>query len=240
MIMLKNKTKQNKQQKNVHSQPDTSDITQRPRLMKAAEERLTSFGDEMAEALSILEAKDKTVTVFGSARFKTNHPDYKKAREISAMLANEGFTIVTGGGGGIMQAGNHGAHDVDKSTVGFNIRLPYEQILNKYVSEPASFNYFFTRKVMLTFFADAYIYFPGGFGTLDELFEVLTLMQTKKIPIVPVVLVGGKFWRPLDRFIKNHLLKASTISKEDLKLYTITDDGRKIKNMLKECGPNSC
>lgn len=200
--------------------------------MKAAEKRLSGFDEEIANAYDVLKHHPKTVTIFGSARFKKTHPHYKKAREVSAMLANEGFTVVTGGGGGIMQAGNHGAHDAQKKSVGFNIQLPYEQILNEYVTENVSFHYFFTRKVMLTFFADAYIYFPGGFGTLDELFEVLTLMQTEKIPRVPIILVGGKFWRPLDRFVRSHLLKSRTISAKDLSLYTITDDLKKIKKIV--------
>lgn len=218
--------------KKVNPQRDTEDLGQRARLMEVSEKHLAKFDDEITNGYKILKKKDKTITIFGSARFKQNHPAYKKAREVSRLLALDGFTIVTGGGGGIMQAGNHGSHDAKKSSIGFNIRLPYEQVLNKYVTEASSFHYFFTRKVMLTFFADAYIYFPGGFGTLDELFEVLTLMQTKKIPKVPVILVGSTFWKPFDRFIRRHLLTAGTISKKDLDLYTITNDYKKIQYLV--------
>lgn len=213
-----------KQTKDVNPPIDTSDLRQRQRLMEAAEGRLTKFDNEIAAGHRILRKFPKTVTIFGSARFKPSHYYYKKAQRLSKELAERGFTIVTGGGGGIMQAGNHGASDAGKATVGLNIRLPYEQILNRYVTHHASFHYFFTRKVMLTFFADAYLFFPGGFGTFDELFEVLTLIQTKKMPRVPVILVDKKYWKPLDRFIKRHMLDSRTISPGDEKLYQITQD----------------
>ncbi len=211
---------------------DTSDIGQRQRLMAAAEKRLTSFEDEIAAGYQVIKKYDKTISIFGSARFRQNHPHYKLARQLSAELAQDGFTIVTGGGGGIMQAGNHGAHDVQRENVGFNIQLPNEQILNKFVSRRASYHYFFTRKVMLTFFADAYIYFPGGFGTLDELFEVLTLTQTKKMPRVPIILVGTKYWRAFDKFVKKQLLANRTISPGDEKLYVITDNFKTVRRIV--------
>lgn len=219
-------------EKHVDPQPDTRDIKQRSRIMNAAGKRLSSFDKELASGHELLEKHEKTVTFFGSARSSKRHPYYKKAREIAHILADDGFTIVTGGGGGIMQAGNHGAHDAGKASVGLNIQLPYEQILNEYVTEHQSFHYFFTRKVMLTFFADAYIYFPGGFGTLDELFEVLTLIQTGKIPKVPVVLVGNKFWKSLDKFIASQLLKNKYVNFIDTKLYTITEDPKKIRKII--------
>lgn len=223
--MLKNK-------KTVHPQPNTRDIKQRTRMMKAAEKRLSSFDEEIANGYEIIKKQQKTVTFFGSARVSHVHPSYKKAREIAKMLAEDGFTVVTGGGGGIMKAGNHGAHDAGKTTIGLNIQLPYEQILNEYVTENASFHYFFTRKVMLTFFADAYVYFPGGFGTLDELFELLTLMQTGKIPKVPVVLVGNKYWKSLEKFITSQLVRNKYVNYIDTKLYAITEDPKRIRRII--------
>src|SRR5690606_1102364 len=135
-----------------------------------------------------------TITVFVSARFDEHHPHYKKAQEVSAALAQEGYEIVTGGGGGIMEAANRGAFEVGCQSIGLNIELPFEQGLNPYTTDSMSFRYFFARKVILAFGARAYIYFPGGFGTLDELFEIITLIQTKKMEVAPIILVGNKFW----------------------------------------------
>ena len=221
-----------KNKKLVHSQPNTRDIRQRSRLMAAAQKRLAKFDDELADGYDVIKNYQKTVTIFGSARVSHLHPLYKKARKLAHLLSEDGFTVVTGGGGGIMKAGNHGARDAGKDTVGFNIQLPYEQILNEYANKNASFHYFFTRKVMLTFFADAYIYFPGGFGTLDELFELLTLIQTEKIPKVPVILVGSKHWKALDKFIRSTIYKSHYIHAKDMKLYTITDDFDVIRKLI--------
>lgn len=226
-VMLKNK-------KNVHPQPNTRDIKQRARLMEQAEKRLSSFDNEIADGYEVLKQFDKTITFFGSARFTHLHPYYKKAREFAKQLSEDGFTIVTGGGNGIMKAGNQGAHDAQQETVGFNIQLPYEQLLNEYATKNTSFHYFFTRKVMLTFFADAYICFPGGFGTLDEFFELVTLMQTEKIPKVPIILVGNRYWKQLDKFIKSQLLKNKTVSAKDVRLYTITEDFSKIRKIVSQ------
>lgn len=222
--------------KKVHPQPNTRDIKQRSRMMKAAERRLSSFDEEIADGYEVLSKQNKTVTFFGSARVSHLHPYYKKARALAKILADDGFTVVTGGGEGIMKAGNHGAHDAGKNTIGLNIQLPYEQILNEYVTEHVSFHYFFTRKVMLTFFADAYVYFPGGFGTLDELFELLTLIQTGKIPKVPIVLVGNKYWKSFDKFISAQLLKNKYVAFVDTKLYTITEDPERIRRIINHNG----
>lgn len=221
-----------KNKKTIHAQPNTRDIKQRSRLMAAAQKRLAKFDEELANGYEIIKNYDKTVTFFGSARVSHYHPSYKKARALAKLLSEDGFTVVTGGGGGIMKAGNQGASEAGNDTVGFNIQLPYEQILNEYANKNSSFHYFFTRKVMLTFFADAYIYFPGGFGTLDELFELLTLIQTEKIPKVPIVLVGTRYWKPLDKFIRTQLLRNRLIQAKDMRLYTITDDFKKIRKII--------
>lgn len=205
------------------SKPNTT-ITDRAHLMAAASERLMHTSDEFATAYEVLKNHEKTVTFFGSARTSEDHQDYREARSLAHQLALDGYTVTTGGGAGIMQAANHGAYDAMKPSIGFNIKLPHEQILNQYVSQSASFHYFFTRKVMLVFFSSAIIVFPGGFGTIDELAEALTLIQTKKIPKVPVVLVGTDFWNNFDAFIRENMLNRGLISEGDEDLYTITDD----------------
>jgi uncharacterized protein (TIGR00730 family) len=207
----------------------------RKEMEHTAQERIELVGRELAEGISFSERHTRSVTFFGSARFKENHPSYKQAYTLAKMLSEEGFAITTGGGPGIMEAANRGAHDSKGHSLGFTIRLPLEEVSNPYVNESVHFYYFFTRKVALSFAAEAYVYFPGGFGTLDELLEILTLIQTKKIPRVPVILFGKKFWQPLDTFLKNHLAtKYKTIDKGDTKLYVITDDTKVALKVIKK------
>lgn len=193
-------------------------------LQQETAERVTRIEREFADGFNLINNHENTVTIFGSARFKEGNKHYELAREVGSALAKEGFTIVTGGGGGIMEAGNRGAFEADGQSIGLNITLPHEQVLNPYTTDSMPFHYFFTRKVVLAFEAQAYVYLPGGYGTLDELFEVMTLMQTNKIPHVPIVLMGSEFWGGLDTFIREHLLDGDkTISPGDENLYTITD-----------------
>lgn len=166
------------------------------------------------------------VTLFGSARTKPDHPAYKMAEEIAAKLVEHGFGVITGGGPGIMEAGNRGARSKGGKSVGLNIDLPFEQKSNDYVDRDKSldFDYFFVRKVMFVRYSQGFVVMPGGFGTLDELFEALTLIQTEKIGRFPIVMVGSTFWGPLVEWIKNTLLKErKNINKEDLDLFQIVD-----------------
>jgi len=189
-----------------------------------------------------------SITLFGSARSDKNNPYYKKATKLCSMLCANGYNIITGGGGGIMEAANKGAYECGGcESIGLNIALPQEQKPNKYTTTEIGFDYFFARKVMLVKYSFTYIIFPGGFGTLDELFEALTLMQTKKISQVKIILVGIEYWQPLYEFIKNSMIKEGVISKEDLNLIFLSDDLEEIvnevdnllvkhANNLKECG----
>jgi uncharacterized protein (TIGR00730 family) len=163
------------------------------------------------------------VTVFGSARFTEVHPYYRMARKLGAELARAGFTVMTGGGPGIMEAANRGAKDVGGRSIGCNIVLPEEQKPNVYLDQWITFRYFFVRKVMLVKYSYAFVALPGGFGTLDEVFETATLIQTGKIREFPLVLMGKEFWAPLLEFMTERLIKARTIDAEDLSRIIVTD-----------------
>src|ERR1043165_743794 len=162
------------------------------------------------------------VTVFGSARFKEDHPFYAMAREVGSKLTDIGFTVMTGGGPGIMEAANRGAKEAGGISVGCNIILPREQAANPYLDYVVSFRYFFVRKVMLLKYSYAFVVMPGGVGTMDEMFEALTLIQTRKISEFPVVLMGVEYWQPLLDLLKR-MVDAATISAEDLNLVKVTD-----------------
>jgi uncharacterized protein (TIGR00730 family) len=164
------------------------------------------------------------VSIFGSARIRPGDETYEKTVVLSRKLAEHGFHIITGGGPGIMEAGNRGAKEGGAKSIGLNIVLPLEQTTNPYVDVKLEFQYFFVRKVMFVKYAQAYIGMPGGFGTLDEIFEALTLIQTKRIKPFPVILVGTDYWRPLWEWIKGTLLGRKLISPEDLELVSIVDD----------------
>ena len=182
---------------------------------------------EFVDGFETLEKFGPCVSIFGSARTKPSSPYYQLAEKVANRFSNEGYGIITGGGPGIMEAGNKGAQEANGSSVGLNIDLPFEQTANPYIDQDKliTFNYFFVRKVMFVKYAQGFILLPGGFGTLDELFEVLTLIQTEKITPVPVVLMGSSFWNGLIDWIKNELLATeATISPEDLDLIHITDE----------------
>lgn len=197
----------------------------RQRLIDAAEGRLDGVVEEFEKVFELLGKYNKTVTIFGSARRPQNDEVTNSAYDLSAKLAKAGYAVVTGGGHGVMESGNKGAYDVGGDSIGLNILLPNEQTLNDYTTDNFQFEHFFGRKVAMTLDASAYVYFPGGFGTFDELFEILALQQTKKIPKAPILLVGSDFWNPMDALIKSVLLeKYQTIAKEDLKLYEVIDD----------------
>ena len=163
------------------------------------------------------------VTVFGSARFKADHPYYELAREVGARLARRGFAVMTGGGPGIMEAANRGAKEVGGRSIGCNIELPREQVPNPYVDRFVTFRHFYVRKVMLVKYSYAFITMPGGFGTLDEMFEIATLVQTSKVKEFPLVLMGREYWRPLTDFVRNRLLVEGTIDPGDEQRFQVTD-----------------
>lgn len=177
---------------------------------------------EFVQAFRVLHFVGPCITVFGSARFKEDHKYYKLARSVSGKIAKTGFTIMTGGGPGIMEAANRGAKDTNGKSVGCNILLPFEQTGNPYLDKFVNFNYFFVRKFLLLKYTYGCVIMPGGFGTMDELFETLTLIQTGKIKNFPIVLMGKEFFNPLMQFIDS-MAEKGTISPEDRELYLLTD-----------------
>lgn len=197
--------------------------------------RVCVVNNEIEQAFSFMKDIPYSVTFFGSARLPKDHPDYQRAKRIAHRIAKEtNYVVVTGGGPGIMQAGNEGATEAGGKSLGFTIQLPFEQTTNPYVTQSLPFYFFFSRKVAMAYGAEAYIYFAGGFGTMDELFEILTLVQTHKIQKVPIILVGKKFWEPLHDFIQKTLYQEyNVISKIDMDLYTITDDEDLVVDIVK-------
>jgi len=190
--------------------------------------RLFKIMGEFVEGVEALHEVGRAVTIFGSARMKPDDPVYKKAEEIAALFAKNGFSVLTGGGGGIMAAANKGAAEAGGTSVGMNIKLPFEQKPNEYANVRLDFKYFFIRKVMLVKYATAYIIMPGGFGTLDELFEAATLVQTQRIKPFPIILVGSEYWSGLLDWIKSKMLAENCISPEDLEFLQIIDEPEQI------------
>jgi len=193
---------------------------------RAHPEELASAGRiflEFVRGFQALERVGRCVTVFGSARFPEGHQYYEMARKLGNRLAIEGFAVMTGGGPGIMEAANRGAKEGGGLSVGCNIMLPKEQEPNPYLDRFVEFDHFFVRKVMLVKYSQAFVVLPGGFGTLDEVFETATLMQTGKVESFPIVAMGGEFWNPMGDFIQTALMKEGTISPSDLNLFHFTD-----------------
>ncbi|CAN5904135.1 TIGR00730 family Rossman fold protein [soil metagenome] len=186
--------------------------------------RLFRIMGEFVQGFEDMSGVGKAVTIFGSARFKADHPYYEKAEKLARELAEAGYAVLTGGGPGIMEAGNKGAYEAGGRSFGLNIDLPHEQDPNPYQTDEIKFRYFFTRKVMLVKYSTAFVVFPGGFGTLDETFEALTLIQTKKIKPFPVYLIGVDYWQGLVDWLKSTPEVLGTISPEDLDLFKVMDD----------------
>jgi len=187
-------------------------------------ERLDRARRELEMGFDALADLGRAVSIFGSARTPPDHPEYAAAREVARRLGERGYAIITGGGPGAMEAANRGARDANARSIGLNIELPFEQHANPYLDTSLEFHYFFTRKVMFVRYASGFVVFPGGFGTLDEAFEALTLEQTDKVFDFPVVLVGTEFWGGLVDWVKEKLLDGGKISPGDIDLLTVTDD----------------
>jgi uncharacterized protein (TIGR00730 family) len=186
--------------------------------------RVQRIQAEFVEGFGALAEVPSAVTVFGSARTPRDHPEYQIGRELGAALAGEGFACITGGGPGVMEAVNRGCSEAGGFSIGLGIELPFEQGLNPWVDLGVNFRYFFVRKTMFIKYSQAFICLPGGFGTLDELFEALTLVQTKKVTKFPVVLFGTRYWQGLYDWIRDSMLPAGKISDKDLDLLHLTDD----------------
>jgi uncharacterized protein (TIGR00730 family) len=191
-------------------------------------ERVDRMGSELDMGFDELRGITRAVSIFGSARLPPGDPDYELARTVARRLGESGFAIITGGGPGIMEAANVGAQDAGARSIGLNIELPFEQDANPHQDLELTFHYFFTRKVMFVRYANAFVVFPGGFGTLDELFEALTLIQTRKIRHFPVMLVGSAYWSGLIAWVREQLLGRGLISPEDMDLFRCTDDPEEV------------
>jgi uncharacterized protein (TIGR00730 family) len=195
--------------------------------------RLQRIQAELAMGFDALAKVGAAVSIFGSARTPEDHPEYELARAVARTLGEAGFSIITGGGPGIMAAANRGARDSGAHSIGLNIDLPFEASMNTYVDLPLQFHYFFTRKVMFVRYASSFVVFPGGFGTLDELFEALTLIQTGKIRYFPVLLVGTAYWQGLVDWIRERLAGEGKISPGDLDLFQVTDEPARVLEVVR-------
>ena len=195
--------------------------------------RLFRIIGEFVEGVEEMHDIGPAVSIFGSARVKPEDPYYQQAVELSGMLAENGFAIITGGGGGIMEAANKGAAEKGGRSIGLNIVLPMEQKPNPYSNIKVEFNYFFVRKVMFVKYAMAYVIMPGGFGTLDEMTEAITLIQTKRVKPLPVILFGSEYWGGLVDWIRARLVEGKMISPKDMDIFTITDDPEEVLAIVK-------
>ena len=189
---------------------------------------------EFVEGFDAMARIPQAVSVFGSARLPEGHKWYEAARQVGRELANAGYAVITGGGPGLMEAANRGCREAGGLSVGCNIELPYEQKSNDYIDVAIDFQYFFARKTMFVKYAEGFIVFPGGFGTFDELFEALTLIQTQKVGSFPVVLYGSEYWEGLIAWLRNATLAHGMISEKDLGLFTISDDPAECVRFIKE------
>ena len=189
---------------------------------------------EFVEGFDELASLTRGISIFGSARTKPDHPDYQAAQETAALLAKEGFAVITGGGPGIMEAANRGAFEAGGLSIGCNIELPFEQKPNAYQTRSLTFKYFFVRKMMFVKYSLGFVIFPGGFGTFDELFEALTLIQTKKIRDFPVVLFGSAYWSGLLDWVRAAVLADGKIGEHDLRLFHITDSPLEVVRIVSD------
>lgn len=200
-----------------------------------AKKRLSLINKEFSEGLEFVRKFIKSVTIFGSSLFPEQSPYYEHAKNLAYKLSKAGYAVVTGGGPGIMEAANRGASEAKGQSVGLNIKLPHEQKKNDYITDFHEFHYFFSRKVALTFAAEAYIFFPGGYGTLNEFFEIVMLIQTRRLEPVPIILVGSDYWKPLDTFMREQLFeKQRMVEKDALNIYTICDIDENIVKLVKK------
>jgi uncharacterized protein (TIGR00730 family) len=215
--------------------PAESEVTKEPPKMSDISWRIFRIMAEFVEGFQFLSESEREVTIFGSTRLKPTNKWYKEARHLGQILADHDFAVVTGGGPGIMEAANRGCFDKDGQSLGLNIQLPMEQRINPYVKKSHAFHYFFTRKVILSASAQAYVYFPGGYGTMDELFEIMTLIQTGKMQSTPVVLVGKEFWEPLIAWIKSTFAESyGTIAPKDMEIFTVVDSAEEAFELIKD------
>ncbi|MGW2306595.1 LOG family protein [Actinomadura luteofluorescens] len=196
--------------------------------------RVLRIQAEFVEGFGLLAELPKAVSVFGSARTKPDSPEYELAVDIGARLHDAGYAVITGGGPGIMEAANKGCDENGGLSVGLGIELPFEQKLNDHLDIGLEFRYFFVRKTMFVKYSQAFVVLPGGFGTLDELFEAITLVQTKKITRFPIVLVGTKFWGGLLDWVKESMLTSGKISPQDIDLFHLTDDPEEVVRIITE------
>ena len=196
--------------------------------------RVFRIQSELVEGFETLNDIGPAVTIFGSARLSPENKYYKDAVRVSRMLADDGFAVITGGGPGIMEGANKGAKKGKAHSIGLNIAISTEQIPNKYQDVTLTFRYFFIRKLMFIKYAIAYIIFPGGFGTMDELFEALTLAQTKKIQAFPIILYGTEYWKGLLDWMRNTLVTNGTINKEDFALFSLVDTPKDVRFLINE------
>lgn len=203
-------------------------------MQRATQERVYEISREFTQGFKFLSGYPQSVTFFGSARFTEENPYYKNARSLAGRIVKElDYSIVTGGGPGIMEAASRGAQEAGGNSVGLTIRLPREQVMNNYLTSHVDFYYFFSRKVCLAFSSEAFIFYPGGYGTLDEFFELITLLQTRKVPSVPVILVGSEYWNEVLDFILKTLHSRNTIDDDDLKIFKILDNEDEIINAIR-------
>ncbi len=192
--------------------------------LRSDAERVASMSRELAMGFAAMAEVQRGVAIFGSARTPPEDPAYARSREVARRLGSAGFSIITGGGPGAMEAANRGARDAGALSIGLNIELPHEQEPNRYLDLSLDFHYFFARKVMFVRYSNAFVVLPGGFGTMDELFEALTLIQTSKIRYFPVLLVGSGYWDGLARWIRERMVADGTVSPDELELLKVVDD----------------